>query len=155
MSDKGQVRLEVFCMVRALSIMSSSLNVIRRIKKCTVTPFAALAMRSERTAPKMENQQLILPSRQCSSTPVGFSQGFLNKERCENTETSPILSWPGFSWYLPSRQCSSTPVGFSHGFLNKERCENTGTSPILSWPGFSWYLPVPSNEISIEGAAKD
>jgi hypothetical protein len=30
----------------------------------------------------MNNQQLIPPSRQCSTTPVGFGQGFLNKEQC-------------------------------------------------------------------------
>jgi len=34
---------------------------------------------------KMENQQLVSPSRQCSSTPVGFSQGFLSKEQRDNT----------------------------------------------------------------------
>jgi hypothetical protein len=31
-------------------------------------------------------------SRQCSSTPVGFGQGFLNKEQRYNTGSSPILS---------------------------------------------------------------
>jgi hypothetical protein len=40
----------------------------------------------------MEKQQLIAPSRQCSSTPVGFDQGFLTKEQCDNTGASPILS---------------------------------------------------------------
>jgi hypothetical protein len=34
-------------------------------------------------------------SRQCSSTPVGFGQGFLSKEQRDNTGTSsPILSIP-------------------------------------------------------------
>jgi hypothetical protein len=28
-------------------------------------------------------------------------QGFLNKGQCDNTTTSPILSWPGYSWDLP------------------------------------------------------
>jgi len=37
----------------------------------------------------MENQHLISPSRQYSSTPVGFGQGFLNKEQCDNTEACP------------------------------------------------------------------
>jgi hypothetical protein len=41
---------------------------------------------------KMENQQLVSPSRQCSSTPAGFRQGFLRKEQCVNTGASPIIS---------------------------------------------------------------
>jgi hypothetical protein len=39
----------------------------------------------------MQNQQLIAPSRQCSSTPVDFGQRFLTKEQCDNTGASPIL----------------------------------------------------------------
>ena len=39
----------------------------------------------------MENQQLVSSSRQCSSSPVGFSQGFLSKEQCDNTGT-PLYS---------------------------------------------------------------
>jgi hypothetical protein len=38
----------------------------------------------------MENQQLVAPSRQCSSKPGGFRQGFISKEQCENTGASPI-----------------------------------------------------------------
>jgi len=37
----------------------------------------------------MENQQLVSPSRQCSSTPVGFGQGFLSKEQSGNIAASP------------------------------------------------------------------
>jgi hypothetical protein len=33
----------------------------------------------------MGNQLLASPSRQCSSTPVGFGQGFLGKEQRDNT----------------------------------------------------------------------
>ena len=50
---------------------------------------------------KMENQQLVSPSRQCSSTPVGSGHGFLSKEQCDNTGESSILSSPGCSWFLP------------------------------------------------------
>jgi len=32
----------------------------------------------------MNNQQLVPPSRKCSTTPVGFGQGFLNKEQCDH-----------------------------------------------------------------------
>jgi hypothetical protein len=49
----------------------------------------------------MENQQLVSLSRQCSSTPVGFDQAFLNKEQCDNTGASPVLSWPGSVSFLP------------------------------------------------------
>jgi hypothetical protein len=42
----------------------------------------------------MKNQQLVSPSRQCSTTPVGFGQGFLNKEQCghEYPPYSPNLT---------------------------------------------------------------
>jgi len=49
----------------------------------------------------MDNRQLISPSRQRTSTPVGFGQGFLSKEQYDNTEACPILSWLGSSWFLP------------------------------------------------------
>ena len=55
---------------------------------CTMTSSVALRIQAEGNAPKMENQQLVSPSRQCSSTPAGFGQGL----RCDNTGTSPILS---------------------------------------------------------------
>jgi hypothetical protein len=62
------------------------------MKKCTLTSFVALGMQSEENARKMKNQFFISPSRQCSSTPVGFDQGILSKEQCDNSGTSPILS---------------------------------------------------------------
>jgi hypothetical protein len=49
-------------------------------------------MWSDGKAPKMNNQQLVSRSGQCSSTPVGFGQGFLNKEQSDNTGESAILS---------------------------------------------------------------
>jgi len=42
----------------------------------------------------MENQQLVSPSRQCPNTPIGFGQGYLNKEHYDNTGLSSILTWP-------------------------------------------------------------
>jgi len=45
------------------------------------------------TTRKTVNKQLVSPSRECSSTPAGFCQGFLGKEQCDNTGASPILSW--------------------------------------------------------------
>jgi hypothetical protein len=37
----------------------------------------------------MENQQLVSPSHQCCSTPVGFDERYLSKEQCNNTEALP------------------------------------------------------------------
>jgi len=71
------------------------------IKKYTLTSFVAFWMRLEGKTPKMENQQFVSPSRQCSSTPVAFCQGCLSKEQFDNTGASPILSWAGCSWFLP------------------------------------------------------
>ena len=51
---------------------------------------------------KMENQQLVSPSRQCTSTPVGFGRGFLTKEQCDNTGASPIL----LTWLRLTFTCS-------------------------------------------------
>ena len=39
-------------------------------------------------ARKVENQQLVSPSQQCSNTPVCFGQGFLIKEQCDNIGAS-------------------------------------------------------------------
>ena len=50
---------------------------------------------------KRENQQLVSLSRQRFSTPVGFGQGFLSKEQCDNVEAFSILSCSGCSWFLP------------------------------------------------------
>jgi hypothetical protein len=46
---------------------------------------------------KIENQQLVSHSWQCSKTPVGFGQRFLSNERCDNFGTPPPRSPP----YLP------------------------------------------------------
>jgi len=51
----------------------------------------------------MENQQVVSPSRQCSSTPVGFGQGFLIKEQCDNIGASsypPALA-PADFYFFP------------------------------------------------------
>jgi hypothetical protein len=37
---------------------------------------------------KIDNRKLVSSSRQCSSTPVGFNQGFLRKEQNDNTGAS-------------------------------------------------------------------
>ena len=47
-----------------------------------------------------ESKRLVSPSRKSCSAPVGFGQGFLNKEQSDNIGTSPTLSWPGFSRFV-------------------------------------------------------
>jgi hypothetical protein len=47
---------------------------------------------ARRICPEEKNQNLVSPSLQWSSTPAGFDQGCLNKEQCEDTGASPILS---------------------------------------------------------------
>ena len=49
---------------------------------------------------KWRTNSLFLLLGQCSSTPVCCGQGFLRTEQCDNTGASPILWWPGYSWYL-------------------------------------------------------
>jgi len=46
----------------------------------------------------MDNRQFVSPWWQCSSTPVGFGQGFLTKERRDNTGASP-MPLPDSSWF--------------------------------------------------------
>ena len=48
---------------------------------------------------------MVSPSRQCSSTPVGFGQGFLSKEQCDNNEISlpTILIWLQLVFHLLPR----------------------------------------------------
>jgi hypothetical protein len=41
------------------------------------------------TPKKMDNQQLVFSSRQCSSASVGFGQKLLSKEQCDNTAALP------------------------------------------------------------------
>jgi len=62
-----------------------------RKQECILTSFVAFWMRSEGK---------FSPSWQCSSWPIGFGQGFLSREQCDNTGASPILSLPRSSWYL-------------------------------------------------------
>ena len=50
---------------------------------------------------KIENQQFVSPSRQCSSTPVGFGQAFLSKEQVTTQEYPPLSpDLPAAEFYL-------------------------------------------------------
>ena len=69
--------------------------------------YDTLEMRSEGNSPppkkKMENQELVSPSRHCFSTPVNFSQRFLNNEQCDNTGAFPIPDVAPADFYLLPR----------------------------------------------------
>ena len=63
-------------------------------KSSKMRVIVAFAMRWERRKlQKMENQQLLSLSRQCSSTPVGFDKGFLTKNNNVTTLQHPPY-WP-------------------------------------------------------------
>jgi len=62
----------------------------------------------------MKTQQMISPSRQCSSTLVGLSQGFLNKNYVTTMDNPPINSYSGTSWFLP---VPSTEIGIDETAL--------------------------------------
>jgi hypothetical protein len=51
------------------------INILRRLRDVVT-----------KTPRKMENQQLVSPSLQCSSTPVGFGEGFLKKNNVTTLE---------------------------------------------------------------------
>ena len=51
-----------------------------------------LRLLREAVRKKRKKKKLISPSRQCSSTPVGFGQEVLSTEQLDNTGNSPILS---------------------------------------------------------------
>jgi len=84
-----------FLTVRTLSIMSSYLKVKLSINECILASLVDLGMQSEGNVPTMDYRQLFSLWRQCSSTPIGFGQGFLKKERCDNTGASlhSLISW--------------------------------------------------------------
>jgi hypothetical protein len=58
-------------------------------KKCTLTSFVDVGTRSARNAPKNREPTVRFPSRQCSSTPLAFGQGFLSKEQSDNNAAPP------------------------------------------------------------------
>jgi hypothetical protein len=58
----------------------------------------------------MEIQPLVSPSRQCSSTPVGISQGFLSKDQCDNTPIYFHLFPRLKSTFKGRRFCDATDI---------------------------------------------
>jgi len=153
--------------------MSSSLKV-----NLWIVSTCRLSDGVRRSPEKFRTSSWWSPSRQCSSTPVSFGQGFsfgprfLSKEQCDIIGTSPyspdqtlwhhwnipILSWPN----------NVTSLEHPHTLLTKQR-DIIGTSPyspdqtmwhhwnipILSWPKMwhHWNIPIlswPNNVTSLE-----
>jgi hypothetical protein len=93
-------------------------------------------MWSEENSPKNREPHLVSPSPQCSSTPVGFGHGFLSKERCNNIEISPLLSWSGSSWFSSAPSTDISIEGttllwyYWHHWECDERAEKASTKSI-------------------------
>jgi hypothetical protein len=86
---------------------------------------------------KMENQELGSSSRQCSSTPVSFSQIFLNNEQCDNTGASSTIEAGITDFYLLPRLksalqrrrfCDGTDI-IRNATEELKRLSQTGTLP--------------------------
>ena len=93
---------------------------------------------------KMENQHLVSPSRQCSSTLVSFGQVFLSKD---NTGASPIFSWPDSS-YLNRNQHWGMAFLWCH--WHHQECEERAEKAFTKWlPGmFPTLLQLLAEEYS-------
>jgi hypothetical protein len=86
----------------------------------------------------MENQQLVSTLWQCSNTPVGFGQGFLSKEQCDNTGESQILSWPGCRWFLffPLNEIGIEGTDLTWCYWRHQECHGRAEKALTKWfPG--------------------
>ena len=62
----------------------------------------------------------------------------LSKERCNNTASSPILSWPGCSWFLPvpSTEISIEVSQLLWCYWHNEECDEGAEKAFTKWlPG--------------------
>ena len=94
------------------------------------------------------NQQLVSPPRQCCSAPVGFGQEFLSKEQYENTEATPILTWPVSSWFLPVPSTEISIEGTILSWFNWHHyeCDGRAVKVFTKWlPGM---FPTPSQSLT-------
>jgi hypothetical protein len=75
------------------------------------------------------------PSRQCSSTPVGCVQGFLNKEYCDNTGAFPIHAWHGSSRFLPlpSTETSNEVEVLVWYYWHNLECDVRAEKDFIKW----------------------
>jgi len=97
---------------------------------------------------KTENQQLVSPPRQCSSTPVGFGHRFLSKEQCDNTEAYPILTWPVSSWFLPVPSTEISIEGTILLWFNWHHYECDGRTVKVFTKWFPGMFPTPLRSLA-------
>jgi hypothetical protein len=91
----------------------------------------------------MDNQQLDFPSRQCSSTPVGFGQRLPSKEQCNNITSSPTHSWPGSAWFLhiPWSEISTEATALLGYYWDQWECDGRADKDFTKW--LPWTFPTP------------
>ena len=91
----------------------------------------------------MDNQQLGFPSRQCSSTPVGFGQRLPSKEQCNNITSSPTHSWPASSWFLhvPWSEISTEGTALLGYYWRHWECDGGAEEDFTKW--LPWIFPSP------------
>ena len=95
---------------------------------------------SKKKPRKMENQHLVSPSRQCSSTPVGFGQGWLSKVQFDNAGESPTLSWPGCSWFsfVSFDEMGTEGTVLMWCYWRHQECHGRAVKALAKW--FSWNV---------------
>jgi hypothetical protein len=64
-----------------------------------------------RKRPEKWTPEMVSPSRQCSSTPVGFGQAIISKEQCDNIAASPDLA-PADFYIFTSTEFSTEGTAF-------------------------------------------
>ena len=74
---------------------------------------------------------------------LSFSQGFLSTEQCDNTGASPILYWPGSSWYLtrPLTKISIGGMALLWSYWHKYECDRRAEKAFTKW--FPGMFPTP------------
>ena len=103
-----------------------------------MTSFVALGMRSEGNAPKNGEPIVCFSFGQRSSTPVGCGQGFLRTEQRDNTGASPMLWWPGYTWFLsiPSTEISTEGTALLWRYWHNYECDGRAEKVFIKWlPG--------------------
>ena len=83
----------------------------------------------------MENKQLVSPSRQCSSTPVGFGHGLISEEQCGNPGASADLApadvylSPRLNSALKGRRFCDATVMIKYATEERKRLSQNGMFP--------------------------
>ena len=109
-------------------------------------PFVALGMCSGGNDPKNVVSTVDFPSRQCSSTLVGFGQWYFSKEQFDYNGASPILSWPGCNWlYLfPWLKSATKERRFGWCYWNHKECDGGAENVFTKWLPLMFPTPLQS-----------